>query len=151
MPDSFVQYEEEFKNWIMSGYPGVRTETMEFIEHLFQRNRGLQIWAHQKEGILRVIYSYEIQNRNLGNKYLLRIVTGGGKSLIIASIIAWLKYSHSIEFDKFILVCPNLSDQKVKIASSISSCCVELLYIRDHNIRGEHILWIAATLQDSCT
>ncbi len=108
MPDSFVQYEEEFKNWIMSGYPGVRTETMEFIEHLFQRNRGLQIWAHQKEGILRVIYSYEIQNRNLGNKYLLRIVTGGGKSLIIASIIAWLKYSHSIEFDKFILVCPNL-------------------------------------------
>ena len=108
MPDSFVHYEEEFKNWVMSGYPGVRTETLEFIEHLFQRNSGLQIWAHQKEAILRVVYSYEIKVKELGNKYLLRIVTGGGKSLIIASIIAWLKFAHSIEFDKFILICPNL-------------------------------------------
>lgn len=108
MPDSFVRYEEEFNNWVMSGYPGVRTETLEFIEHLFQRNSGLQIWAHQKEGILRVIYSYEIQSKNLGNKYLLKIVTGGGKSLVIASIIAWLKFAYSTEFDKFLLICPNL-------------------------------------------
>lgn len=108
MPDSFIHHEEEFRNWIMSGYPGVKTETLEFIEHLFQRNRELQIWAHQKESILRVIYSYEIRYRDLGNKYLLRIVTGGGKSLIIASIIAWLKFAHSDIFEKFILICPNL-------------------------------------------
>lgn len=108
MPDSFVHYEEEFKNWVMSGYPGVSTETLDFIEHLFQRNDKLQLWPHQKEAILRVIYSYEIQRSNLGNKYLLKIVTGGGKSLIIASIIAWLKYTHPTEVDKFLLICPNL-------------------------------------------
>lgn len=108
MPDSFIHHEERFKDWIMSGYPGVKTETLEFIEHLFQRKSGLQTWAHQKEAILRVIYSYEIQRKDLGNNYLLRIVTGGGKSLIIASIIAWLKFAHSSEFDKFILICPNL-------------------------------------------
>lgn len=108
MPDSFVNYEEEFKNWIMSGYPGVKTLTIEFIEHLLQRNEGLQTWAHQKEAILRIIYSYEIKKSNLGNKYLLRIVTGGGKSLIIAAIIAWLKYAHSPEFEKFVIICPNL-------------------------------------------
>ena len=108
MPDSFTHYEEEYKNWVMSGYPGVRPGTLEFIEHLIQRDSGLQLWPHQKEAILRVIYSYEAKCRNLGNKYLLRIVTGGGKSLIIASIMAWLKFAYSVEFDKFILVCPNL-------------------------------------------
>lgn len=108
MPDSFIRYENEFRDWVMSGYYGVKSETLEFIEHLLQRNSVLQLWGHQKEGILRVIYSYEIQNRALGNKYLLKIVTGGGKSLIIASIIAWLKFSYSAHFEKFLIICPNL-------------------------------------------
>ena len=108
MPDSFIHIEEEFRNWIMSGYPGVKTETLEFIENLLQRKGGLQLWAHQKEAILRVIYSHEIKKTILGNKYLLRIVTGGGKSLIIASVIAWLKYAHSAKFEKFVIICPNL-------------------------------------------
>jgi superfamily II DNA or RNA helicase len=108
MPDSFVHYEEDFKNWVMGGYPGSKTETLEFIEHLYHREEGPQLWQHQKESILRVIYAYEIKNNELGIKYLLRIVTGGGKSLIIGSIIAWLKYAYPTTFEKFILICPNL-------------------------------------------
>ena len=108
MPDSFIRYENEFRDWVMSGYPGVKSETLEFIEHLLHRDSVLQLWGHQKEGILRVIYSYEIQNRALGDKYLLKIVTGGGKSLIIASIIAWLKFSYPANFEKFLIICPNL-------------------------------------------
>ncbi|MEM0134610.1 MAG: DEAD/DEAH box helicase family protein [Thermoplasmatales archaeon] len=108
MPDSFVHYEEDFKHWMMSGYPDAKSETIEFIEHLFHRSEGTQIWTHQEEAILRVIYSYEIRQNDLGNKYLLRIVTGGGKSLIIASIIAWLKFAYADEFDKLLLICPNL-------------------------------------------
>jgi type III restriction enzyme len=108
MPDSFVHYETDFKNWVYSGYPGVNTETLEFIEHLLTRGSGLQLWPHQKEAILRVIYSYELKGDQLGNKFLLRIVTGGGKSLIIASLIAWLKFAHPEDVDKFVLICPNL-------------------------------------------
>ncbi len=108
MPNSFAIYESDFNDWRMSGYPGANTETLEFIEHLFIRNNELQLWPQQKEAVLRVIYSYEIRKNELGNKYLLKIVTGGGKTLIIASIIAWLKYAHSTEFEKFILICPNL-------------------------------------------
>ncbi len=108
MPDSFSSFEEDFKNWVMGGYPGSRSETMEFIEHLLHRKDGLQLWQHQKEAILRVIFSYEIKRNNLGAKYLLRIVTGGGKSLIIASVIAWLKYTYQAVFEKFIIICPNL-------------------------------------------
>lgn len=100
MPDSFVHQDQEFKNWVMSYYPGVQVKTLEFIE--------LQTWAHQKEAILRVIYSYEIKRDVLGDKYLLRIVTGGGKSLIIASIIAWLKFAHDSEINKFVIITPNL-------------------------------------------
>lgn len=108
MPDSFIHHEGEFKDWVMSGYPGVKTETLEFIENLLQRDKGMRVWGHQKEAILRVIFSYEVKRSRLGIKYLLRIVTGGGKSLIIASIIAWLKFAHSKEFEKFIIICPNL-------------------------------------------
>ena len=108
MPDSFINHETDFKNWVYSGYPGVNTETLEFIEHLLTRSSGLQLWPHQKEAILRVIYSYELKRDQLGNKLLLKIVTGGGKSLIIASLIAWLKFAHPEDVDKFLIICPNL-------------------------------------------
>lgn len=40
------------------------------------------------------------------NGLLLNIVTGGGKTALIAAIIAWLRISHGVE--KFVLLCPNL-------------------------------------------
>ena len=108
MPDSFIQYEQEFKDWQMSHYPGCNQKTLEFIEHLLERRGGDELWQHQKEAILRIIFSYEIKRDSLGQKYLLRIVTGGGKSLIIASVIAWLKFVYGDLFNRFLVVTPNL-------------------------------------------
>ena len=108
MPDSFVEFEQEFKDWQMSHYPNCAHKTVEFIEHLLERRDGNELWQHQKEAILRVIFLYEVKNRALESKYLLKIVTGGGKSLIIASIIAWLKYAYGDLFDRFLIITPNL-------------------------------------------
>ena len=108
MPDSFPEYEHDFKNWQMSHYPGSNPKTLEFIEHLLERREGDDLWQHQKEAILRIIFLYEIKKGVLDGKYLLRIVTGGGKSLIIASIIAWLKYAYGELLDRFLIITPNL-------------------------------------------
>jgi superfamily II DNA or RNA helicase len=98
MFDAFRQYEEEFNDWILDGYPGVNDKTREFIENLSQK-----LWRHQRKAILRVIYAYEIKNmKNL----LLNIVTGGGKTAIIGAVIAWLKYAQNI--NKFLIIVPNL-------------------------------------------
>ena len=37
---------------------------------------------------------------------LLNIVTGGGKTAVIAALIAWLRVAHDVQ--KFALLCPNL-------------------------------------------
>ena len=84
MPNLFVRYEEDYQDWKNSGYNGCKTETIEFIKHLLHRTEK-QLWAHQKEAILRTIYLYEIKKEELGNKYLLKIVTGGGKTAIIST------------------------------------------------------------------
>jgi len=101
--DSFKQHENEFKQWIMEGYYGVKDETKEFIENLVRHDREKKLWRHQEESILRVIYCYEI----LGKKNtLLNIVTGGGKTVIIAAVMAWLKMAHNV--NKFLVLSPNL-------------------------------------------
>lgn len=103
MFDSFKQHENEFKQWIMEGYYGVKDETKEFIENLVRHDREKKLWRHQEESILRVIYCYEI----LGKKNtLLNIVTGGGKTVIIAAVMAWLKMAHNV--NKFLVLSPNL-------------------------------------------
>ena len=60
------------------------------------------LYAHQKEAILRVIYEGEI-----GGKWssLLDIVTGGGKTAIIAGLISYLWQVRDVEH--FLIVTPN--------------------------------------------
>lgn len=107
MPNLFVRYEEDYQDWKNSGYSGCNTETIEFIKHLLHRTEK-QLWAHQKEAILRTIYLYEIKKGELENKYLLKIVTGGGKTAIISAIIGWLFYAHAEEVNKILILVPNL-------------------------------------------
>jgi superfamily II DNA or RNA helicase len=107
MPNSFVRYEEGYQDWKNSGYNGCKTETIEFIKHLLHRTEK-PLWSHQKEAILRIIYLYEIKNGELDNKYLLKIVTGGGKTAIISAIIGWLFYAHTEEVQKIVILVPNL-------------------------------------------
>ena len=102
MQNSFLQHEKNYEDWKVSDYPNIKQETKEFIDNVLEPNKKFKMWKHQIDGLLRTIYAYEI----LGKKnILLNIVTGGGKTAIIAAIIFWLKSVHGI--DKFIILTPN--------------------------------------------
>jgi superfamily II DNA or RNA helicase len=112
MYNRFAAYEQNFADW-RSGYPGVRPVTFDYIDFLTDPNddqgpRPGTLWLHQWEAFLRVIYCYEILGqREIGaNGVLLNVVTGGGKTAVIAALIAWLRIAHGVQ--KFLLLCPNL-------------------------------------------
>lgn len=102
MQDSFLLYVEDFESWRDSGFPDVKLETREFIDNLLRPDKKYKMWSHQIEGLLRTIYAYEILNKK---NCLLNIVTGGGKTAIIAAVIFWLKSVHNI--NKFLILTPN--------------------------------------------
>jgi type III restriction enzyme len=113
MFNQFARYEDAFRDWRRDGMPGLSPESYKYIEFLTspdndQEPRAGTLWKHQWEAFLRVIYAHEILNKEaIGlDGLLLNIVTGGGKTAIIAAVIAWLRISHNIQ--KFVLLCPNL-------------------------------------------
>lgn len=102
MQDSFLQYEDDFEKWKDSKFPNIKQETREFIDNVLRPDKKYKMWKHQTEGLLRTIYAFEILNKK---NCLLNIVTGGGKTAIIAAVIFWLKSVHNI--NKFIVLAPN--------------------------------------------
>ncbi|MFQ3610243.1 MAG: DEAD/DEAH box helicase family protein [Fimbriimonadales bacterium] len=113
MFNAFAKYEQAFQDWKQDGYPGVRPETYRYIDFLTspendQLPREGTLWLHQWEAFLRVVYCHEVLGKSEIGKHglLLNIVTGGGKTAIMAAIIAWLKIAHAV--DKFVILCPNL-------------------------------------------
>ena len=66
------------------------------------------MWPHQWDSLLRIIYAYEIRREDLVEPHgaLLNVVTGGGKTAIIAALMAWMRLAHDVQ--KFVLLCPNL-------------------------------------------
>ena len=113
MINEFVQYEENFTDWVRGGYPDAKPETVDYIRHLSDPEDDTQpragtLWPHQWDSFLRAIYAYEIERDALAQPdgLLLNVVTGGGKTAIIAALIAWLRLAHDVQ--KFVLLCPNL-------------------------------------------
>lgn len=113
MFNQFAKFEEAFQDWRRDGLPGLKPESYKYIGFLTspdddQQPREGTLWPHQWEAFLRVVYSHEILGkREIGaDGLLLNIVTGGGKTAIIAALIAWLRIAHGVE--KFVLLCPNL-------------------------------------------
>jgi type III restriction enzyme len=113
MFNEFARYEQQFSDWRRDGYPGLRPETYKYIDFLTdpsndQLPRSGTLWPHQWESFLRVIYCYEVLGKTEigGSGLLLNIVTGGGKTAVIAALIAWLRIVHGVQ--KFVLLCPNL-------------------------------------------
>lgn len=113
MFNQFARHEQAFADWRRDGYPRVRDETFKYIDFLSdpdndQAPRPGTLWPHQWEAFLRVVYCHEVLGRMDvgGNGLLLNVVTGGGKTAVIAALIAWLKVAHGT--DKFVLLCPNL-------------------------------------------
>ncbi|MBI4690584.1 MAG: DEAD/DEAH box helicase family protein [Nitrospirae bacterium] len=103
MFNAFRQYEKEYIDWIQGGYPETNIFTQDFIANLLEQDRKNRLWKHQEEAFLRTVYSYEILGRK---NLLLNIVTGGGKTAIIATVIAWLRSCHNIQ--SFLIMVPNL-------------------------------------------
>ncbi|CCV11362.1 DEAD/DEAH box helicase family protein [Mesorhizobium sp. STM 4661] len=113
MFNQFGPYEDEFAAWRRDGLPGLSPESYRFVEALTSVEddtapREGTLWPHQWEAFLRVVYAHEVLGgKTIGaNGLLLNIVTGGGKTALIAALIAWLRIAHGTQ--KFVLLCPNL-------------------------------------------
>jgi type III restriction enzyme len=103
MQDSFFRHTKDFEEWKASGFPGILNETRDLIEYLFDNRRKNKLWNHQMESFVRTVYWYEVLNKK---NCLLNIVTGGGKTVVIAAVIFWLKSVHKVS--KFLILTPNL-------------------------------------------
>ena len=113
MINEFAPYEDDFLRWVQGGYPGVKDATLNYIKHLSDpaddaQPRAGTLWPHQWDSFLRVVYAYEIKGEELTRLHgvLLNVVTGGGKTAIIATLMVWLRLAHGVQ--KFLLLCPNL-------------------------------------------
>ncbi len=113
MFNDFSRYEDAFLSWAKDGYTGAKPETVDYLHHLSDpedeaRPREGTLWPHQWDAFLRAVYAYEIERYALAepNGVLLNVVTGGGKTAIIAALVVWLRVAHDVQ--KFALLCPNL-------------------------------------------
>ena len=113
MFNQFAQHEENFRKWRQAGLPGLKPESSQYIAFLTskeddQKPREGTLWSHQWESFLRVVYAHEVLGKKTigAHGLLLNIATGGGKTAIIAAIIAWLRIAHDVQ--KFVILCPNL-------------------------------------------
>jgi len=113
MFNQFAKHEDAFRDWRRDGLPGLKAESYKYIEFLTSKDddqaaRAGTLWPHQWESFLRLVYAHDILGKvELGaDGVLLNIVTGGGKTAIIAAVIAWLRVAHNVQ--KFVMLCPNL-------------------------------------------
>jgi len=107
MKYAFKEHENNFTEWCRQGYGTALEETKklkikDFLKNIDDPNFVPPLYRHQAEAVKRIIYSYEI----LGKKDLLvEVVTGGGKSAIIAGMIAYFMVVHDV--NKFLVLVPN--------------------------------------------
>lgn len=107
MKYAFKEHELDFKNWCKDDYrtylPEVKSgKAVDFLRNLDDPNFVPPLYRHQIESIKRIIYSYEILNKK---DLLVEVVTGGGKSVIIAGIIAYMLAVHDAR--RFLILTPN--------------------------------------------
>ena len=106
MKYAFKEHEKNYTNWCNQGYAipdqAKAQKVKDFIRNIESPNFTPKLYNHQAESIKRCIYSYEI----LGKKdLLLEIVTGGGKSAIIAGMISYFTIVHDIL--RYLILVPN--------------------------------------------
>jgi hypothetical protein len=70
-----------------------------------QAVRPRTLWPHQGEAFLRVLYSHEIlRTTEIGaDGLLLNVVTGGGKTAVIAAVVAGLRVAYDVQ--KLVMLC----------------------------------------------
>lgn len=112
MLNEFLLHEDDFELWVESGFPIAAEETREYLRFLAdpedeRRPRPGGLWEHQWQALLRAVYAREVLKRNFWEDgLLLNIVTGGGKTALMAAVMVWLRLSHRVQ--RFLVLCPNL-------------------------------------------
>ena len=112
MLNELLQHEDDFGLWVESGFPIAAEETREYLRFLAdpddeRRPRPGGLWEHQWEALLRTVYAREVLKRGFWEDgLLLNIVTGGGKTALIAAVMVWLRLAYGVQ--RFLVLCPNL-------------------------------------------
>lgn len=98
----FGPHEKNFDQWCLDGYPGPPDGGAEFLRNLSSPNFQPPLWRHQAVAVKRAVYAFEHLNLE---DLLLKIVTGGGKTVIIGAMMAYLRIVHNI--NQFLILVPN--------------------------------------------
>ncbi|MEX0683929.1 MAG: DEAD/DEAH box helicase family protein [Dehalococcoidia bacterium] len=102
MQYAFAPHEANFREWCNAGYPGIPEKGRDFLKHIGAPDFSPQLWRHQNEAIRRCVYSLEVQGMK---DVLTNVVTGGGKTVIIAGVIAYMMQVHGIR--QHLILVPN--------------------------------------------
>ena len=112
MRNEFEPYEDDFEQWVEGGFAPAAPETQAYLRFLAdpddeRRPRPGGLWEHQWQALLRTVYAREVRKRDFWEDgLLLNIVTGGGKTALIAAVMVWLRLAHNVQ--RFLVLCPNL-------------------------------------------
>ena len=112
MRNEFDAHLADFEAWIEAGYASCKPETVAYLQHLAdpedeRRPRPGGLWPHQWQALLRTVYAREVLRKSFWETgLLLNVVTGGGKTALIAATMVWLHLAHDVR--RFLLLCPNL-------------------------------------------
>ena len=112
MRNEFEQYQSDFDFWVENAFLSAQDTTYEYLKYLadeddYRRPKPGGLWPHQWDALLRVVYAKEVAPRSFWEDgVLLNIVTGGGKTALIAAAMVWLRLSHDVQ--RFLILCPNL-------------------------------------------
>ncbi len=112
MQNEFLPHESDFQLWLEGGFQPSKPETTDFLCFLADPDderepRPGGLWPHQWAALLRLVYTRERLGRTFWSSGLLtNIVTGGGKTALIAAVMVWLRLAHQVQ--RFLILCPNL-------------------------------------------
>jgi|GEM_PF-293759 len=99
-----------YQAWVTSGFrePAACDAARDYLAHLRTPDpKAKALWPHQMEAVQRAIYANEVlKPQDAGWKdLLLNVVTGGGKTQIIAALMAYLRVCHDVR--SFLVLTPN--------------------------------------------
>ena len=99
-------YGEDYEIWRKDRWASSHLATRDFLEHILPLGTlegEKRLMPHQAESLQRIIYSFE----HIGlNPLMTTLATGTGKTVVMASVIAWLSCREEVA-EKFLLFCPN--------------------------------------------
>ena len=99
-------YGEAYEKWRKDRWVASSDITRKFLEHLLPLGTAdgeKRLFPHQAEALQRVIFSFEQTHIS---PLLVTLATGTGKTVVIASVMAWLACREKIA-KTFLLLCPN--------------------------------------------